>query len=202
MYSSLDIIRKYKAIVRKVAKTLSNERFKHTIRVAILAGELASIHHEDMDKAVLAALVHDYAREKKNDELLALAQQGNWPIHAVEKSHPMLLHGPVAAFLAREEWGIKDTDVLEAVTYHTTGHPQMNPIAKVLYVADMVEPGRDYSGVEELRNQAFVDLKVSLLACLDHSIRYLLSEGAMIHPLSVETRSKLINNKCTQKGEV
>jgi len=187
--------------VRKLVCSLSNKRFKHTIGVAILAAELASLHRLDEEKAVLASLLHDYARERDKGELLALAQQANWPINKVEQSQPMLLHGPAAAFLATEEWGIEDQDVLNAIAYHTTGHPDLSPLSCLLYVADMVEYGRAYPGVEKLRDLAFQDLKVALLACLDHSIRYLLDRGALIHSLSIETRNELLSEIC-QKGEV
>lgn len=201
MCSSLEIIRNNKPITQKVAQTLSNKRFKHTIQVAILAGELAFVHHYNYHKAVQAALLHDYAREIKDDALLFLAEKSGWTINLVERNQPMLLHGPVAAYLVNQELGIEDGEILEAITYHTTGHPKMSPLASILYVADMVEPGRIYPGVEELRKLAFHDLNSALLACLDHNIRYLLKRGVLIHPLSIQTRNNLILNK-NKKGEV
>ena len=77
----------------------------------------------------------------------------------------------------------------------------MSLLASILYVADMVEPSRIYPGVEVLRKLAFQDLNLSLLACLDHNIRYLLKRGVLIHPLSIQTRNDLILNK-NKKGEV
>lgn len=201
MCSPLEIIRNNKLITQKVAKTLSNKRFKHTIQVSILAGELAVAYHYNPHKAVQAALLHDYAREITDDVLLFLAKKSGWPINLVERNQPMLLHGPVGAYLVNQELGIKDDEILEAITYHTTGHPKMSLLASILYVADMVEPSRIYPGVEVLRKLAFQDLNLSLLACLDHNIRYLLKRGVLIHPLSIQTRNDFILNK-NKKGEV
>jgi predicted HD superfamily hydrolase involved in NAD metabolism len=138
----VELIRKNSNIVQKMARTLSPERFRHTIQVALMAGELAIAHDQNVGKVIKAALIHDYAREKNDEELLALAEKSGWEIDPVERNQPMLLHGPVAAFLAWQEWGIKDPVILEAITYHTTGKAQMTPTTKILYIADMVESGR------------------------------------------------------------
>ena len=75
-----------------------------------------------------------------------------------ERESPKLLHGPVAAELARRELGVEDTEVLDAIREHTTGRPGMGPLSLVLYVADKIEPARDYPSVENLRRLAHQDL--------------------------------------------
>lgn len=199
----IESIRRNKKIVREIAKTLSPKRFKHTIQVALLAGELAKTYQQDekdIDRVIKAALIHDYAREKSNEELLRLAEKSGWRVDSVERKQPMLLHGPVAAFLARQEWDISDPIILEAIAYHTTGRPEMTATAKLLYIADMAEPGRSYPGVEELRKLAFKDLEKSLLACLDHTIKYLIDKNAPIHLSSIRTRNELINENDKRRG--
>lgn len=203
MSLTLEIIRRNRQIVREIRQNLSKKRFKHTIQVALLAGKLALMYEENPETAVLAALLHDFAREKSAGELLELAKKYKWPLDPVEENQPMLLHGPVAAFMAKEKWGIKDEPILEAIAYHTTGHPKMTRTAMILYLADMLEPGRVYPGVEDLRKLAFTSLELSLLACLNHTIRYLLDKQGLIHPLSIQARNQIIlDMKSHEKGEV
>ena len=130
---------------------LSDARYEHTLRVADTAEDLALVHDLDADRARLAALLHDAAREIGPDESLTLADKWNVNVGESERQSPKLLHGPVAAELARRELGIDDEEVLEAVRAHTTGKPEMGPLAHVLYVADKIEPARDYPSVGRLQ---------------------------------------------------
>jgi predicted HD superfamily hydrolase involved in NAD metabolism len=166
---------------------LSEKRYGHTLRVADTTEDLARVHGIDTDKARLAALLHDAARETRPDEFLRLADQWELPIGGPERQSPKLLHGPVAAKLARRELGVDDEEVLEAVRAHTTGKPLMGPLALALYVADKIEPARDYPSVESLRALAREDLykaaAESLRRAIDHNER----RGRPIHPASRET---------------
>ena len=166
---------------------LSEKRYGHTLRVADTTEDLARVHGIDTDRARLAALLHDAARETRPDEFLRLADQWELPIGEPERQSPKLLHGPVAAKLARRELGVDDEEVLEAVRAHTTGKPLMGPLALALYVADKIEPARDYPSVESLRAFARKDLykaaAESLRRAIDHNER----RGRPIHPASRET---------------
>ena len=166
---------------------LSEKRYGHTLRVADTAEDLARVHGLDTNRSRLAALLHDAARETGPDEFLRLADQWELPIGEPERQSPKLLHGPVAAKLARRELGVDDEEVLEAVRAHTTGKPLMGPLALALYVADKIEPARDYPSVESLRAFAKKDLykaaAESLRRAIDHNER----RGRPIHPASRET---------------
>ena len=166
---------------------LSDKRYGHTLRVADTTEDLARVHGIDTDRARLAALLHDAARETRPDEFLRLADQWELPIGEPERQSPKLLHGPVAAKLARRELGVDDEEVLEAVRAHTTGKPLMGPLALALYVAYKIEPARDYPSVESLRAFARKDLykaaAESLRRAIDHNER----RGRPIHPASRET---------------
>src|SRR5215210_2086356 len=104
---------------------LSEGRFAHTLRVADTAADLARVHDLDEDRARLSALIHDAARETEPEEFLRLAREWNLPVGDPERQSPKLLHGPVAAELARRELGVEDEEILEAVRAHTTGKPGM-----------------------------------------------------------------------------
>ena len=166
---------------------LSEKRYGHTLRVADTAGDLARVHGLDEDRARLAALLHDAARETGPEEFLRLAGEWELSVGEPERQSPKLLHGPVAAELARRELGIEDEEVLEAVRAHTTGKPFMGPLALALYVADKIEPAREYPSVERLRALAREDLRAAATESLRRAIAHNEQRGRPIHPASRET---------------
>ena len=165
---------------------LSEGRYGHTLRVADTAADLARAHGLDEDRARLSALIHDAARETGPEEFLRLAQEWNLPVGEPERRSPKLLHGPVAAELARRELGVEDEEILEAVRAHTTGKPGMGTLALVLYVADKIEPARDYPSVERLRKLAREDLRMAATECLRRAIAHNEGRGKDVHPSSRE----------------
>jgi predicted HD superfamily hydrolase involved in NAD metabolism len=166
---------------------LSDGRYGHTLRVADTAGDLALAHGFDEDRARLAALLHDATRETRQEEFLRLADEWNLPVGEAERQSPKLLHGPVAAELAKRELGIDDGEVLEAVRAHTTGKPRMGPLALALYVADKIEPAREYPSVERLRTLAREDLREAAVESLRRAIAHNEERGRPTHPSSLET---------------
>jgi predicted HD superfamily hydrolase involved in NAD metabolism len=165
---------------------LAEKRYEHTLRVADTAEDLALAHDLDAVRARLAALLHDAAREMGPEDFLSLAERWQLQVEDAERQSPKLLHGPVAAELARREMGIDDEEVLEAVRAHTTGMPGMGPLALVLYVADKIEPGRDYPSVERLRTLAREDLKGAAAESLRRAIAHNQERGKATHPASLE----------------
>jgi predicted HD superfamily hydrolase involved in NAD metabolism len=165
---------------------LSERRYEHTLRVADTAENLALAHDLDADRARLAALVHDAAREMGPEEFLYLAYKWHLQVGDLERQSPKLLHGPVAAELARRELGVDDEEVLEAVRAHTTGRAQMGQLALVLYVADKIEPARDYPSVERLRRLAVEDLNGAAAESLRRAIAHNEERGKATHPASLE----------------
>jgi predicted HD superfamily hydrolase involved in NAD metabolism len=165
---------------------LSERRYEHTQRVADTAEDLALAHDLDADRARLAALLHDAAREMGPEEFLSLADKWHLQVGDPEQQSPKLLHGPVAAELARRELGIDDEEVLEAVRAHTTGKPRMGPLALVLYVADKIEPARDYPSVGHLRTLARENLHGAALDSLRRAIAHNEERGKATHPASMK----------------
>jgi predicted HD superfamily hydrolase involved in NAD metabolism len=179
---------------------LSEGRFDHTSRVADTAADLARVHGLDEDRARLSALIHDAARETGREEFLNLAQEWNLPVGEPERQSPKLLHGPVAAEVARRELGVDDEEVLEAVRAHTTGKPGMGPLALVLYVADKIEPARDYPSVERLRRLAQEDLHMAATESLRRAIAHNEERDKAIHPASLKTLEWLEADGTAQGG--
>jgi predicted HD superfamily hydrolase involved in NAD metabolism len=166
---------------------LSNGRYEHTLRVAVTAEDLALAHDLDANRARLAALLHDAARETGPEGFLELADKWRLQVGDPERQSPKLLHGPVAAELARRELGIEDEEVLEAIRSHTTGRPGMGPLALVLYVADKIEPARDYTSVGRLRTLARENLYQAAKEALRRAITNNEARGKTTHPASRKT---------------
>ena len=166
---------------------LSPKRYNHTLRVADTAEDLARTHNLDPVRARLSALLHDAAREMKPEEFLELVEGWNLPVGEPEQENPKLLHGPVAAEMGRRELGVEDAEVLEAVREHTTGRPGMGPLSLVLFVADKIEPARDYPSVGRVRRLAGEDLRGAAAESLRRSIAHNEERGRPTHPSSFET---------------
>lgn len=161
---------------------LSEKRHGHTLRVAETAERLAELHDIDARRARLAALLHDSAREVGKEELSRLAHEEGIAVGEFEHERPILLHGPVAAKLARRDLGVEDEEVLGAVRAHTLGEPGMSGVALALYVADKIEPDRDQSGVGDLRELARESLRRAAEALLTDSISQDEQRGRPSHP--------------------
>lgn len=167
-------------------------RYKHSLGVADTAENLARKYGADPLKAYIAGLLHDIARDFDDNEMLNRAKKYNLQVSEYGFAMPLLLHGPVAAVMAREEFGITDPEILNAIALHTVGSEYMSQLDKILFVADKIEPHRRHGAVEEIRKKAERDLDVALLSCLDESIRYALKIGCLLHPTSVKARNAIL----------
>lgn len=187
---------------RYAREHLSDKRYEHTLRVAETAEHLAGLHGLDVNKARLAGLLHDAAREVGKEELLRVAREEDLLVSDLERERPILLHGPVAAELSRQDLGVEDGEVLDAVRAHTTGEPEMGPLALALYVADKIEPDRDQPGVEALRELAPASLRRAARAALEGSISHNEHRGRPVHPKSRQTLEWLEDPESDTSGEV
>ncbi len=172
---------------------LSERRYDHTIRVADTAEYLAELHNLDPGRIRLAALIHDAAREMKKDEYLRTAEEWSLPFGDFERENPKLLHGSVAAEMARRELGVEDEEVLDAVREHTVGKAGMGDISLALYLADKIEPERDYPSVERIREMAKDDLRDAAAEAVRTAVAYSEMRGKAVHPASREALNWLEN---------
>lgn len=194
---SMDIkIEGYKELLKN---RLSVKRYTHSIGVANTAARLAGMFNGDIERAYLAGLMHDYARELTEEELLDLTAKHNLSTDGVDLMQTSLLHGPVGAWLLEAEGLITDQQVLNAIRWHTTGHPDMDQLAQIIYISDYIEPGRDFPGVDMLRQIANKDLNLGMLAGLDHTLNFLIQRNSFIHPLSIATRNRLLETYVTEE---
>lgn len=164
----------YSEIKKKLKKSQDKERYEHTKGVMYTAGCLAMAHGYDLEKAMLAGLLHDCAKCIPNDEKLALCKEHNILVTPVEAENPFLLHAKLGAFLAESEYNITDPDVLHAIKVHTTGEPDMNILDKIIFIADYIEPGRNKApNLEKVRELAFHDLNACMAQILRDTLMYL-----------------------------
>lgn len=182
----------YQDIFCWVKGLLSEKRFKHTVGVIETAIKLAQAYGVSEDQARTAALLHDAARGLTGPVLLEKCREFGIEADVVEEAVPALLHGKLAACQAEQECGIKDQEVLQAIKHHTTGNKNMSNLDKIIFIADMIEPGRDFPGVIKLRELAFINLDEAVRAGLESTIRHVLDLGLVIHPASIEARNSLL----------
>jgi predicted HD superfamily hydrolase involved in NAD metabolism len=170
-------------ICRRVRDDLGQPyRFAHVVRVARMADRLARVHGADPRRARVAGMLHDLARLYPADRLLRECAERALPLDAFERAHPIVLHARLGAELARERFGITDDAVLSAIRKHTLADAVMSPLDAVLYLADGLEPGRDFAERPELAALAFRDLDAAMRATLRSSIAQLGRSGRTTAP--------------------
>jgi predicted HD superfamily hydrolase involved in NAD metabolism len=174
-----------------VKKQLTEHRYQHTLGVMETAIQLAKQYGADVKKAELAAIFHDYAKFRSKEEMKQIILEQNMPndllIYNTE-----LWHAPVGAYLVKTEVGIQDEDILDAIRYHTSGRANMTLLEKIVYVADYIEPGRIFPGVDEVRELAQQDLDKALIKALQNTIQFLLKKNQPIYPDTIHTYNSLI----------
>lgn len=176
-------------IIAKLRQMLSPKRFEHSLKVMEASIELAEKYGEDVEKAALAGLVHDCAKNMGTEDIFRLCDKYGIIIDDITKRQPALLHGLVGSFLATDLFGIEDPTILAAVADHTMGRAGMDKIACILFVADYIDETRDYPGVEEIRKAAQQSLEKAILAGIDFTIMHILRKGELLHPQTVATRN-------------
>ncbi len=184
-------------IVKDLEKRLTKKRFRHTAGVAETAKNLALRYGADPNAAELAGWVHDSMKHEKLPVMQALVSEnpevlGDYPVDEWMRESPNLLHGPAGAVFAVKQYAITDPAILSAVACHTTGKAGMSLLDKILFLADYIEPLRDFPGVEEIRRAAGKNLDEACIIAYDTTIRHLAEEHEYLHPLTIDGRNDLI----------
>jgi predicted HD superfamily hydrolase involved in NAD metabolism len=174
-----------------VKKQLTEHRYQHTLGVMETAIQLAKQYGADVKKAELAAIFHDYAKFRSKEEMKQIILEQNMP-NDLLVYNTELWHAPVGAYLVKTEVGIQDEDILDAIRYHTSGRANMTLLEKIVYVADYIEPGRIFPGVDEVRELAQQDLDKALIKALQNTIQFLLKKNQPIYPDTIHTYNSLI----------
>jgi predicted HD superfamily hydrolase involved in NAD metabolism len=147
-------------------------RYAHILRVARTAEALAAAHGVHALQARVAGLLHDLARLYPGERLLRESAERGLTVGEFERANPIVLHAPLGAELAREWFGVDDEAILSAIRKHTLAAATMTPLDEILYLADGLEPGRDFAGRADILSLAFVNLSAAMAAQLTESIAY------------------------------
>lgn len=176
-------------IQNKLRKNLKGSRFIHTLGVEYTSVCLAMKYEEDLEKAELAGLLHDCAKELPEKKMIKICRNHGEKISKMEFEQPFLLHGKAGACIAKDKFGIEDDVILNAIRYHTTGRPAMTLLEKIVFVADYIEPNRKKADrLPELRRLAFENLDETVLQILEQTLDYLEKTGKQIDRHTMITR--------------
>ena len=162
---------------------------------AAYAVEMAQIYGVDENKAEIAALLHDSAKELSDKVVLKKAVIYGFPMDEMYYKTPQLLHGAAAALVAKERFGIQDKDILEAICYHTVPKPGLCDLAKIIYVADKIEPTRTFDDVKEIRDAVGKESldAVFLMTLKRVKLSHILNNKPL-HPASLETYNDMVSS--------
>lgn len=176
-----------------VSRDMPERRWRHTLGVIDAAVELSARFGADPEKARIAAILHDVAKywpvDKQREAIREEGDAAGLDTLGYDKE---LWHAHAGAYAARRDFGVTDGDVLDAIRYHTSGRVGMTKLDKVICLADYIEPGRDFPGVERLRELSRESLERALAAGFDGTISFLLEKNKRIYPLTVMARNDLI----------
>ena len=178
------------SIVENALSMLSEKRLLHTEGVMETALELGEIYGENPDKIKIAATCHDLFRGKDPEILNALILKYGLPERY--KDNANLAHGKIAAAFIKEEWEMNDSDIINAVSFHTTGRAGMSLLEKIIFIADAIEPGRKYPGVEAIREIVKEDLDEAVLMSLKGTVKHLLDSDMKIEDVDSDTLSAIM----------
>lgn len=180
-------------IQKDVQAMLSKERYKHSLGVMKRAEKLATIYNENIEIAKMVGLAHDIAKEMPKEEKLKYINKNKIDIDEIEKENVGLLHGKIGADICKKRYNFS-IKMQKAIIYHTTGNPDMDNLAKIIYLADKTEENRKQENydVEKIRKLSDEDINKAMLEMLEESINFNIKKRRLIHPDSILTRNCIL----------
>ncbi|MBQ8318485.1 MAG: bis(5'-nucleosyl)-tetraphosphatase (symmetrical) YqeK [Lachnospiraceae bacterium] len=161
-------------MIARLKSKINDKRFEHSLGVEYTAACMAMVHGADIEKARIAGLLHDCAKCLPTKEKLEKAKKHKLAVSKFEEKNPDMLHGKLGAYYAKARYEVDDEEILDAITYHTTGRPNMTLLDKIIFVADYIEPNRkELKDMELIRKEAFVDLDKCVIHILKNTLDYL-----------------------------
>lgn len=186
-------------LIRAVSEQMPEKRWQHTLGVMETSVELAEKYGADPAKAELAAILHDVAKYWPVKQMEAVIREHAELNQELLHHDKQLWHSEVGYCVALRDYGVDDPEVRSAIRWHTSGRVGMSLLDKVVCLADYIEPGRDFPGVNNIRQLAQHSLNEALVAGFDSTISFLLQQQKIIFPLTVLSRNDLIQSMKTSK---
>ena len=179
----------------KLKAVLKKRRYEHSLGVCAEAVRMAELFGADTEKAHIAGLLHDCAKCLTEEQEKEVCKRYSYvPDLMTRLCHPVL-HAPLGAVVAEHEYGVTDKEILDAIRYHTVARADMTLLDKIVYVADMTEPGREYDGAERLRSLAHKDIDEAFREALRQSLMHNIKKGSIIHPNSLDAWNSIISDE-------
>lgn len=181
-----------KEFIKEINNRLGSKRFEHTVGVVEAALKLAEDKAVSVNKVEKAAFLHDIAKNKTPGEMQKIITESDWEVDKLEMSIPAVLHAPAGAIISEKEFGITDEEILEAIRFHTLGHPDMSLTALIIFAADFIEPNRNFPGLEKIREIIFEDFTKGIVEICSSMIQHQLETAKIIHPNTVMLRNRFL----------
>nr|WP_157885429.1 bis(5'-nucleosyl)-tetraphosphatase (symmetrical) YqeK [Ndongobacter massiliensis] len=188
----------YNGWKNQLERDLSAHRYRHVLGVVKVAAALADYYGVDVEQARMAAFLHDCAKKNERAYYERLEKMGK--LDGLSYERTPIFHAKIGSLAARWIFGVKEVSVCRAIAAHTTGCVGMDDLAKILFYADLVEPGRDFPGVEALREMAFDGLNAAVLAAMDRTLLHLLKAHCIIAVEGVQARNALLQEQKMENG--
>lgn len=182
-------------LLSEVQSKVKKSRFEHILRVEKCALELAERYGADTEACSLAALLHDYAKDLPQKRMERIVAEEGWDPQILEYGSS-IWHGPAGAYFAETIFAITDEDILTAIRDHTIGGETMSLVGKILFIADYIEAGRSFPGVEEARQLAKKNLEQAAMYKITRTLIHLVEKGVVVYPGTLT-----VYNTWASKGE-
>ena len=183
----------FKELKEIVKSKMSLKRFTHTLGVVEMSEKLAKIHNADIEKCKVAALLHDICKEMDMEYIKNICKNNFMnELSEEDLENNEILHGFAGAYYVKNELGVNDKEILNAIKYHTIGAKNMTLVEKIVYIADAIEYGRNYPSVVAIREETFKNLDRGILMEIEHKEKYLESIGKKSHPNTDELKKEII----------
>jgi len=180
-----------KYINNKLKENLSNKRYEHSLLTANESKKLAKKYNVDGNKAYLAGLLHDCAKDLSKKQLQGMLENKGYNKEFLNSK--TIMHAPVGAIIAQNDYDVKDKTVLDAIKYHCYARKEMTLIEKVVFVADKIEPSRKYNDIKKLRDLAYKNIDEALLYFISFTINKIKKNKGYLHYNTIEA-SKYYKN--------
>ena len=184
-----------KALLEKLQSMVDEKRYIHSLGVRDTAVLLARRYGVSEEKARIAGILHDCAKNIPKEESIARCEAAGIPLKPICYIEKGLVHSYLGAHIAKTEFGIDDREILDAIYYHTTGHEDMPMLTKIIYLSDIIEPGRNVPNLEELRRVAMEDIDEALIKAINSTITHVLGKGSVLDCDTVSARNFLVQKK-------
>ena len=179
-----------------IKSKMSLKRFTHTLGVVEMSKKLAKIYNADIEKCKVAALLHDICKEMDIEYIKNICKNNFMnELSEEDLENNEILHGFAGAYYVKNELGVDDKEILNAIKYHTVGTKNMTLVEKIVYIADAIEYGRNYPSVVEIREETFKNLDRGMLMEIEHKEKYLESIGKRPHPNTDKLKKELLKEK-------